>query len=635
MPIDKSWTHPSVKRTSQQFLDGLNAFIEMSRPHVNEEGKIRCACNHCRLHEWEPLEQMRYHIRVKGFSQAYANQRWSDHGEALIPPVVLPPSNEMLDVIDDVMAELITEDDTNLEEGASVPGGSGVEDGFSKLLEEVQKELYPGCSEFSSLDFLAKLMYIKVNGRWTDSSFDQLLSLLCKAFPKENKVPRSHYQAKKTLKKIGLGYESIHVCKNDCMLYWKDDKGLQYCRICNTSRWVDKNTKGKKIPHKVLRHFPVADRLRRMYCCRHTAINMPWHKTGRSVDGILRHPVDGTSWQEFDSRYPEFASEARNVRLGLAADGFNPFGNMCSPHSTWPVIFTTYNLPPWLCMKESSFMLTLLIPGPKSPGKDMDVFLRPVVDELKQLWETGIRVKDAATNEFFTMKAMLLWTINDFPARSSLSGWSGQGYKACPNCNEDTPSTRVTNKVVYPGHRRFLAANDPLRRSLQFNGQEERRPPPRKFSSEQIQAQLCCLLARLPGKHPDFGGRKVAREPFELNWSKKSIFFELEYWSSLQLKHNLDVMHIEKNVCDSVLGTLLQNEKTKDTPNARQDLENLGIRKNQWLQKVNGKHMKPPAPFSLQGPDRKFFCQFIRDVRLPDGFGSNISKRVFWCLEIN
>ncbi|KAJ9556449.1 hypothetical protein OSB04_011063 [Centaurea solstitialis] len=68
-------------------------------------------------------------------------------------------------------------------------------------------------------------------------------------------------------------------------------------------------------------------------------------------------------------------------------------------------------------------MLSLVIPGPKSPGKDMDVFLRPLVEELKQLWHSGVRTKDALTNEFFNMKAVLLWTINDFPARSSLSTW--------------------------------------------------------------------------------------------------------------------------------------------------------------------------------------------------------------------
>ena len=56
---------------------------------------------------------------------------------------------------------------------------------------------------------------------------------------------------------------------------------------------------------------------------------MTWHQRGREVDpGVMRHPVDGQAWKDFDNRYPEFAADPRNIRLGLAADGFNPFGNM-------------------------------------------------------------------------------------------------------------------------------------------------------------------------------------------------------------------------------------------------------------------------------------------------------------------
>ncbi|GJX31250.1 F-box domain containing protein [Tanacetum coccineum] len=128
----------------------------------------------------------------------------------------------------------------------------------------------------------------------------------------------------------------------------------------------------------------------------------------------------------------------------VAADGFNPFGNLSQAYSMWSVILTSYNLPPWLCMKESSFMLTLLIPGPKSSGKDIDVYLRPLIDDLKVLWALkGVETIDVATGQKFNMRAMVLWTINDFPARSSLSGWSGQGYNACPTCNKDTPYVRV------------------------------------------------------------------------------------------------------------------------------------------------------------------------------------------------
>ena len=84
--------------------------------------------------------------------------------------------------------------------------------------------------------------------------------------------------------------------------------------------------------------------------------------------------IDGKAWKDFDSNFPGFVNELRNVRLGLAADGFNPFGNMSLSYSMWPVVLNAYNLPLCLCMKDLYFMLTLLIPGLQAPGKDIDVF---------------------------------------------------------------------------------------------------------------------------------------------------------------------------------------------------------------------------------------------------------------------
>ena len=631
MPIDKTWlTRPN--RSSPEYKKGVSDFIELCKTQLNSNGDVRCACRVCHNTEIIPFNTMKHHMSVYGFCKSY--KIWSYHGEGSNPPGSIPPivndatpQRDMADLIEDIRGELM-EEDANLDEGNSNTESSDGGDEFDELLKEAGTELYPGCKKFTSLEWLAKLMHIKVMNKMTNTTLDQILELMRASHPEGNKIPTSHYQAKKILKKIGLGYEAIHVCKNDCALFWSEYKSWQHCPICKESRWVNKNTNGKKVAHKVLRYFPVGARLRRLYASRHTAKDMIWHITGRSEEGTLRHPVDGSSWKEFDIKYPDFSSEPRNVRLGLAADGFNPFGNMSSAHSTWPVVLTTYNLPPWLCMKESSFMLSLLIPGPKSPGKDMDVFLRPLVEELNRLWHDGIRVKDASTNTFFTMKAALLWTINDFPARSSLSGWSGQGYKACPTCNEDTPSYRVTNKVVYVGHRRFLDADDPWRENLDFNGRTERRPPPKQFSYADIDAQLRRVIRRVSGKHPDYGGGTRKREECELNWSKRSIFFDLPYWSTMQLKHNLDVMHIERNVCDSLLGSLLMNHNSKDTSNARVDLKKLNIRKVQWLRQRGNKWYKPHPKYSLTDDHRKLFCQFIKDVKLPDGFGSNISKRV-------
>ncbi|GJS11578.1 CACTA transposable element [Tanacetum coccineum] len=157
--------------------------------------------------------------------------------------------------------------------------------------------------------------------------------------------------------------------------------------MCNTSIWKDSNTPGKKVPKKVLRYFPIIPRLQRLYKSSHTAKEMTWHATGKCTEpGKMQHPVDGRAWKNFDTKYPDFAKKPRNIRLGLAVDGFNPFGNLSQSYNMWPVTLTTYNLPLWLCMKESSFMLTLLIPGPKSLGKDIDVYLRPLIDDLKDLW---------------------------------------------------------------------------------------------------------------------------------------------------------------------------------------------------------------------------------------------------------
>ena len=121
-----------------------------------------------------------------------------------------------------------------------------------------------------------------------------------------------------------------------------------------------------------------------------TANHMKWHDKGRVNDGLLRHLADSEAWKSFDSKYIEFSSEPHNVRLGLAIDGFTLYGNMSTTHSTWPVILIPYNLPPWMCMKKSYFMLSLLIPGPTSPRNDIDVYLQPLVEELKELWDVGV-----------------------------------------------------------------------------------------------------------------------------------------------------------------------------------------------------------------------------------------------------
>ena len=130
----------------------------------------------------------------------------------------------------------------------------------------------------------------------------------------------------------------------------------------------------------------------------------------------MRHPPDSEAWKEFDDKHVDFAFDPCNVRLGLTADRFNLYKNMSTTHGTWLAVLVPYNLPHWMCMKRSSLILSLVILGPTSPGIAIDVYLQPLVEELRELWDVGVESFDASSNTGFQLHAALMWTINDFPA---------------------------------------------------------------------------------------------------------------------------------------------------------------------------------------------------------------------------
>ena len=237
---------------------------------------------------------------------------------------------------------------------------------------------------------------------------------------------------------------------------------------------------------------------------------MRWHADSRKKDGKLRHPADSPQWRNIDREFPEFGRDPRNLKLGLSADGINPHSSMSSKHSSWPVLLCIYNLPPWLCMKRKYIMMTLLISGPKQPGNDIDVYLAPLIDDLKELWQPGVQIFDAYSKEKFTLRAMIFCTINDFPAYGNLSGYSVKGEKACPVCLDDTVDLWLPNssKNVYMGHRRFLPANHAHRkRKIEFNGKTENNRVKYPLTGKAVYSQVKDIKVQF-GKFKKKGGEK-------------------------------------------------------------------------------------------------------------------------------
>jgi len=90
--------------------------------------------------------------------------------------------------------------------------------------------------------------------------------------------------------------------------------------------------------------------------------------------------------------------------------------------------------------------LSIVIPGPSSPGWNIDVCPRPLIDELTQLWSSRALTYDVSRKQNFVMKAALMWTINDFPAYRMVSSWSTHGKLACPYCMENNKAFTLTNE---------------------------------------------------------------------------------------------------------------------------------------------------------------------------------------------
>jgi hypothetical protein len=142
---------------------------------------------------------------------------------------------------------------------------------------------------------------------------------------------------------------------------------------------------------------------------------------------------------------------------------------------------------------------------------------------------------------------------------------------------------------------------------------------------------------------------KEAKEAYAADegMENKVCFLELPYWKLLRMPHSLDLMHITKNVCKSLLGTLLNMlERTKDGPKARNDLRIMGIRSDlhggppdvvddddhESVGHRKGKKVKktehhcPPSCFTLSQEEIKQFLKCLLGVKFPYGYVGKISR---------
>ena len=380
---------------------------------------------------------------------------------------------------------------------------------------------------------------------------NELLMLLSMSIlPQGNCLPKTEYEASKILRKLGLAYNLIHACPKGCCLFKGDLEDVEKCPVCDNDRY--RMCGRSRVPTMILRHFPLIPQLQRMFSSRKLSRLNVWHYFHKSRDGKMRHTADSPQWDfvhnqlEPEAGHNAFGRDPRHVHLGIALDGMNPFSEKRSTQSLTPVIVFNYNLPPWMVTKKYFVMLTLLIPTKLSlTGLNFDVFIQPLVDELQQLWSrAGVPTRDARAYlgmPVFNLRAVVMWTLHDFPAYGLISGLQTKGFKGCPVCGPNTISRRskILRKNVFCScHRRYLREGHYFRAAdAAFDGLPNHETEPEPLTGNQT-----IRRGKESEAHIDGGGTEKDEEyPAKLHGVKRvSAMFQLPYWrvsSHLKLSH--------------------------------------------------------------------------------------------------
>ena len=235
--MDKSWMTMGKTpdgRLSRPYIEGVNAFINFAKAVVDLSGNIPYPCIHCVNCYRQSLHIVHIHLFHCGIMQSYIN--WYNHGESRVLNKNIH-DNEMsddnhMDGIDALVGDQIKGKPRNATEDEEVRH-------FDKLEEDAKCELYLGCTDYSILKFVIEMLNVKIKTNLSNKGLDMMLELLTKVLPKGNLVPRSTYEAKKILRDLGMSYEHTDACKNDCALFWKENKNLDKCPMCEAPRYKD------------------------------------------------------------------------------------------------------------------------------------------------------------------------------------------------------------------------------------------------------------------------------------------------------------------------------------------------------------------------------------------------------------
>ncbi|XP_062093712.1 uncharacterized protein LOC133799725 [Humulus lupulus] len=286
--MDKSWITRDM--LSKEYEEGVDNFIKLTLENSTDLSRVHCPCRKCSNLKKLDIMEIKSHLYFNGMDQTYV--KWIWHGEEDESNNNVPNERKQFDQVFDDPIEMVRDADERFVDKPKE---------FLKFLEDAEKPIFSG-APLSKLVVLVKLYNLKVGSSWSDTSFTKLLTLLKESLRKDNELPSSLYEAKKTLCTLGMEYSKIHACPNDCVLYRNQYESATKCPVYT---FVSKSEHAK---------------------------SLRWNEDGRIKVDKFRHPADSPTWKEVDELWPQIRKDPRNHRLGLSANGINPLSNMSSSY---------------------------------------------------------------------------------------------------------------------------------------------------------------------------------------------------------------------------------------------------------------------------------------------------------------
>ena len=278
------------------------------------------------------------------------------------------------------------------------------------------------------------------------------------------------YQMKKRLEELSeLMAESYDCCVKSCVAFTGPHVKLKACPRCRKPRY---RRNGQ--PMKTYRYIPLIPQLVAYFLNQELNERMRYRSEGHpkakaEKDGYMTDVFDGSHYLELLQKEVTISghglghtyfSDPRDIALGLATDGVNPWRRRKS--TFWPILLYNFNLPPEERSHDDNAICVGEVPGPEKP-KDMDSFLYPAIQELLKL-SVGVRAYDVIEEEIFILHAYLLTVFGDIPAVSMLLRMKGHNARSpCRLCMIQgirIPGSRTTTHYV-PLCRKNLQTNLP------------------------------------------------------------------------------------------------------------------------------------------------------------------------------